>query len=52
MKDDEKEQTPEKRTEVLFEKMDKNMDKLLSLSEFIEGVKGDSTIVKFLQCEI
>ncbi|XP_022297823.1 neurocalcin homolog [Crassostrea virginica] len=52
MRDDEQEQSPEKRTDVLFGKMDKNMDQLLSLPEFIEGVKGDSTIVKFLQCDV
>lgn len=34
--------------EVLFEKMDKNMDKFFLLFEFIEGVKGDFIIVKFL----
>ena len=52
MRDEEQEQSPEKRTEVLFGKMDKNMDQLLSLPEFIEGVKGDSTIVKFLKCDV
>jgi Ca2+-binding EF-hand superfamily protein len=52
MKESEQEQTPEQRTDILFQRMDKNNDQLLSLPEFTEGVKGDSTIVKFLQCEI
>eukprot|EP00754_Rhynchopus_humris_P039772 Rhum_TRINITY_DN22873_c0_g1::Rhum_TRINITY_DN22873_c0_g1_i1::g.176304::m.176304 len=40
--------TPEKRVKCIFDKMDQNLDRKLSLEEFIEGCKADNTIMEVM----
>ncbi len=44
--------TPEQITEQLFQRMDKNQDGQLSLSEFVEGAKSDMSLVNILHGDI
>ena len=43
--------SPEKCAEEIFNKMDKNNDRHLTLQEFIEGASNDPAIVQLLSCE-